>query len=118
MRSSSCALERSGIWTCIHPKWLRERGRSLEARLAAAAAKVYLNILQTHLYEFLPGEGTTIVTGRGLRTGSRTFIEVGQMLFRLLGIVVSHYTAHEDCGAYTARLLCPSKANRRLRMAQ
>ncbi|DBA75947.1 TPA: hypothetical protein ACH3X2_008882 [Trebouxia sp. C0005] len=68
--------------------------------------------------EFLPGEGTTIVTGRGLRTGSRTFIEVGQMLFRLLGIVVSHYTAHEDCGAYTAWLLCPSKANRWLRMAQ
>ncbi|KAL0023717.1 hypothetical protein WJX79_006722 [Trebouxia sp. C0005] len=37
---------------------------------------------------------------------------------RLLGIVVSHYTAHEDCGAYTAWLLCPSKANRWLRMAQ
>ncbi len=63
--------------------------------------------------EFLPGEGNTIVTGRGLRTGGRTFMEVGQMLFRLLGTVVACYTAHEDCGAYTVWLLCPSKADRR-----
>jgi len=53
------------------------------------------------------------VTGRGQGTGGRTFIEVGQMLFRLLGTVVSRYTAHQDWGAYTVWLLCPSKANRR-----
>ena len=63
--------------------------------------------------EFLPGEGKKIVTGRGLRTGGRTFMEVGQMLFRLLSTVVACYTAHEDCGAYTVWLLCPSKADRR-----
>ena len=59
--------------------------------------------------EFLPGEGNTVVTGRGRGTGGRTFIEVGQVLFRLLGTVVSRYTAHQDWGAHTVWLLCPSK---------
>ncbi len=63
--------------------------------------------------EFLPGEGNTVVTGTGPRTGGRTFHEVGQRLFQLLGTVVSRYTAHQDWGAYTVWLLCPSKANRR-----
>ena len=63
--------------------------------------------------EFLPREGNTVVTGTGPSTGGRTFHEVGQRLFQLLGTVVSWYTAHEDWGAYTVWLLCPSKANRR-----
>ncbi|DBA76043.1 TPA: hypothetical protein ACH3X2_008880 [Trebouxia sp. C0005] len=63
--------------------------------------------------DFLPGEGNTIETGSGLRTGGRSFFEVGQMLFRLLGTMVACYTAHEDDGAYTVWLLCPSKATRR-----
>ncbi|DBA66669.1 TPA: Glutathione S-transferase 2 [Trebouxia sp. C0005] len=59
--------------------------------------------------DFLPGEGNTIETGRGLRTGGRSLSEVGQMLFRLLGTMVACYTAHEDGGAYTVWLPCPSK---------
>ncbi|KAL0020774.1 hypothetical protein WJX77_012316 [Trebouxia sp. C0004] len=117
-RDEELLLRPGEVWKLdLHtPKWLRDRGCSLEATLAADAVEVYLKILQTHLFEFLPGEGNTVVTGRGLRTGGRTFMEVGQMLHRLLGTVVSRYTAHEDCGAYTVWLLCPSKADRRLRM--
>ncbi|DBA96028.1 TPA: hypothetical protein ACH3X1_001529 [Trebouxia sp. C0004] len=114
-RDEELLLRPGEVWKLdLHtPKWLRDRGCSLEATLAADAVEVYLKILQTHLFEFLPGEGNTVVTGRGLRTGGRTFMEVGQMLHRLLGTVVSRYTAHEDCGAYTVWLLCPSKADRR-----
>ena len=61
--------------------------------------------------DFLPGEGNTIETGRGLRTGGRSLSEVGQMLFRLLGTMVACYTAHEDDGAYTVWLPCPSKVD-------
>ncbi|DBA99278.1 TPA: hypothetical protein ACH3X3_011888 [Trebouxia sp. C0006] len=117
-RDEELLLRPDEVWKMdLHtPKILRDRGRTLEATLAGEAVEVYVKLLQIHLYEFLPGEGNTVVTGTGPSTGGRTFHEVGQRLFQLLGTVVSWYTAHEDWGAYTVWLLCPSKANRRLRM--
>ena len=55
--------------------------------------------------DFLPEEGSTIVTGRGRETGGQTFINVGDLLSRLMGTVVSDYTAHQSEGAYTVWLL-------------
>ncbi len=52
---------------------------------------------------FLPAEGITLVTGRGVRTGARTFKAVGAELKRLKaeGILISDFYAHPDQGAYT-----------------
>lgn len=52
---------------------------------------------------FLPAEGVTLVTGRGVRTGARTFKAVGAELARLKaeGIFISDFYAHPDKGAYT-----------------
>ena len=55
--------------------------------------------------DFLPREGSTIVTGRGQETGGQNFIKVGDLLSRLMGTVVSHYTAHQGDGAYSVWLL-------------
>ena len=51
---------------------------------------------------FLPA-GVTLVTGRGVRTGARTFNAVGAELARLKaeGIFISDFHAHPDKGAYT-----------------
>ena len=55
--------------------------------------------------DFLPVEGSTIVTSRGLKTGGQTFIKVGELLLRLSGTVVSHYTAHQTSAAYAVWVL-------------
>ncbi len=59
---------------------------------------------------FLPAEGVTLVTGRGVRTGARTFKAVGAELARLKaeGILISDYHAHPDEGAYTIFIKPPS----------
>ncbi len=59
---------------------------------------------------FLPAEGVTAVTGRGVRTGARTFKAVGAELKRLKaeGVFISHYHAHPDEGAYTIFIKSPS----------
>ncbi len=58
---------------------------------------------------FLPAEGVTLVTGRGVRTGSRTFKAVGAELARLKaeGIFISDFYAHPDEGAYTIFITSP-----------
>ncbi len=62
---------------------------------------------------FLPAEGVTIVTGRGDRTGARTFKAVGTELAQLKadGVFLSDFYAHTDEGAYT--IFMKSTENRR-----
>lgn len=63
--------------------------------------------------EFLPLEGVTIVTGRGLETGCKTFKAVGELLVGLVNTVVARYAPNDKCGAYTVWVLCPDEARRR-----
>ena len=61
----------------------------------------------------MPVEGVTIVTGRGLERGGRTFKAVGELLAGLVNTVVACYAPHDKCGAYTVWVLCPDEARRR-----
>ena len=58
-------------------------------------------------------EGVTIVTGRGLETGCKTFKAVGELLVGLVNTVVARYAPHDTCGAYTVCVLCPNEARKR-----
>ena len=60
----------------------------------------------------LPGAGLTLVTGKGERTGGKTFQAIGELLHSLLGTVVSRYFAHDGWGAYTVWLLHPRRPRR------
>ncbi|KAL0025072.1 hypothetical protein WJX79_005206 [Trebouxia sp. C0005] len=85
------------------PAIIRNAGRTLAAKDVVDILRVYIGILWRVVGHFLPAEGVTIVTGRGVRTGARTFKAVGAELARLKaeGILMSDFYAHPDGGAYT-----------------
>ncbi|KAL0056114.1 hypothetical protein WJX82_007879 [Trebouxia sp. C0006] len=85
------------------PAIIRSAGRTLAARDVVDILRVYITVLHRIVGHFLPAEGVTLVTGRGVRTGARTFRAVGAELARLKaeGIFISDFYAHLDKGAYT-----------------